>query len=120
MIKKIGLVLVAILAFSNLIIAQTTATATWNTADTPALAQGYQTTLKIDAAPVVTLQPNCTLVNAVTTCSALVSGWVSGVKHDLILSVKDSITGNTASAAFTSNPGPAVPTNGKIIVIIIG
>lgn len=119
MFKKICLVLVLALTFTSAARAQTTATAQWNTVDTPAAAQGWLTTLKIDTAAAVTLQPNCTLVNAVTTCSASVSNYVPGV-HTLILTVKDSVSGNSASATFTTGTGPAVPTNGKVIVIIIG
>lgn len=116
-ITRLLLILVAVFSLSSVLFAQTTATVQWNQAEPPAVAQAFTYTITIDTATAVTLQPNCTAVNSVTTCSALLSNYVVGI-HNVIL--KASSANGSASAVFTTGVGPSVPGNSKIIVIIIG
>lgn len=111
------LILVAVFGLSLTLFAQTTATVQWNQAEPPAIAQAFTYSITIDTAAAVTLQPNCTAVNSITTCSASLSNYVAGI-HNVIL--KASNANGSASAVFTTGAGPSVPGNSKIIVIIIG
>lgn len=113
--KKIILSLAFIL-FASIAHAQTTASLQWNQTEAPGVAMGFSYTLKTDALPAVVLQPNCTLVNAVTTCTAAITGYVPGV-HTMIITAANA--NGQASTTFSTNGNvPSAPGSPKIFVII--
>ena len=85
--------------------------------ESPATAQTFTYTLKIDAAAPTTLTPvTCSTVNGVSTCSASVANYTVGV-HTVILTASNA--NGSSSGTFVTGANPSVPTAGKVIVIII-
>lgn len=100
--KRILFTIIA-LAFASTVHAQTTATATWTQAETPAIASAYQESLQIDAAAPVTLTATCVAAGAGSTCSAPFALTAPTVSHTYLLTVC-----NAGFCAATSTNG-AVP-----------
>ena len=110
-------ILLTLLVIPNLVQAQTvTKTIAGDFNDSLTNVNGYTHSLKIDAAAPVSFAPACVVNGTAVTCTGPIN--LASGSHTIIWTVANAGGSASGTLNYVPPPGPASPTNIKIIVNI--